>query len=72
MNIVIIYGSCGGRMVNAKTHPQEFRMCVHLFGGILSPGCANFGIKEVANGCEQEYWSDVANLIRHNFYVDTF
>jgi hypothetical protein len=50
--------------------PQEFRMCVHLFGATSSPGCANFGLKQIATDGEQEYSADVANFIRHNFYVD--
>lgn len=29
--------------------PSEFRMGVHLFGAASSPGCANFGMKQMAS-----------------------
>ena len=29
--------------------PTEYRMCVHLYGVVSSPGCANFGLKQAAN-----------------------
>lgn len=45
-------------------------MCVHLFGAVSSPGCANFGIKQMASDNETEFETDVANFMRHNFYVD--
>lgn len=50
--------------------PSEFRMCVHLFGVTSSPGCANFGMKQMASDNETEFGTDVANFVRHNFYVD--
>ena len=30
---------------NYDARPTEYRMCVHLFGAVSSPGCANFGLK---------------------------
>lgn len=45
-------------------------MCVHLFGAASSPGCANFGMKQMASDNETEFGTDVANFVRHNFYVD--
>ena len=50
--------------------PVEFRMCVHLFGAVSSPGCANYGLKQVASDNEDEFGSDVANFLRRDFYVD--
>lgn len=45
-------------------------MCVHLFGAASSPGCANFGMKQMASDNETEFGTDVANFVRHNFYVN--
>ncbi len=50
--------------------PVEFRMTVHLFGAGSSPACANFGLKQIANDYEEAFGSDVANFVRHDFYVD--
>ena len=45
-------------------------MCVHIFGAISSPGCANFGLKEIASDYENEFRLDAAKFVRQNFYVD--
>ena len=53
-----------------ETEPKEFCMNVHLFGAASSPGCANFGLKEIANKYEEECGSAAANFVRNDFYVD--
>ena len=50
--------------------PIEMRMCVHLFGAASSPGCANFGLKQVASDNEANFGSSVADFLRRDFYVD--
>ncbi len=50
--------------------PVEYRMTVHLFGSGSSPGCANYGLKQIANDFNEEYVSDTADFIRDDFYVD--
>ena len=50
--------------------PIEMRMCVHLFGAASSPGCANFGLKQVATDNEEEFGCAVADFLRRDFYVD--
>lgn len=50
--------------------PMEYRMSVHLFGAVSSPGCANFALKQLADDFETEYGPEVANFIRRDFYVD--
>ena len=44
--------------------PIEMRMCVHLFGAASSPGCANFGLKQVATDNEEVFGYTVANFLR--------
>lgn len=41
--------------------PQEYRMKVHLFGAVSSPGCSNYGLKCHPAG---------AQFIMKDFYVD--
>ena len=55
---------------NYWNDPIEMRMCVHLFGAASSPGCANFGLKQVANDNEAEFGGSVAGFLRRDFYVD--
>lgn len=55
---------------NFGVEPVEYKMCVHLFGAVSSPGCANFGLKQIATDYESELGSDVSNFVRKNFYVD--
>lgn len=55
---------------DTSKEPGEFCMCVHLFGAVSSPGCANYGLKQVASDNEEEYGPEVANFLRRDFYVD--
>jgi hypothetical protein len=50
--------------------PQEYRMTVHLFGAGSSPGCANYGLKKIANDHEDDFGSEAANFVRNDFSVD--
>ena len=45
-------------------------MTRHLFGAVSSMGCANVGLKGIADDYEHVYGSDAANFIRDCFYVD--
>ena len=45
-------------------------MTVHLFGATSSSGCANFGLKKIANDGESKYGKEAANFVKHDFYVD--
>ena len=48
---------------------EVYRMTAHLFGGIWSPSCANFALKQVAKD-ENEASDKVKDVINTNFYVD--
>ena len=52
------------------SEPVAFRMNVHLFGACSSPGCANFGLKKIADDYEEECGHAAASFVRENFYVD--
>ncbi len=56
----------GGKLEN---EPREYRMTVHLFGAASSPGCANFGLKYLAQ--QFKVTSPAASaFIEKDFYVD--
>ena len=50
--------------------PAEYSMAVHLFGATSSPGCANFGLKKIAQDNESEFGKEEADFLRQDFYVD--
>ena len=55
---------------NYETEPAEFRMNVHIFGATSSPGCANFGLKQLATDGESDFGEKAAKFLQHDFYVD--
>ncbi|KAG1930139.1 hypothetical protein F2P79_022561 [Pimephales promelas] len=48
---------------------QDYRMKVHLFGAVSSPGCANYGLRHLASEHCQSH-SLAAQFIIRDFYVD--
>ncbi len=55
---------------NIDSHPVVYRMTVHLFGAVSSPGCSNFGLQRAAADGEEEFGKQAANFVKHDFYVD--
>ena len=55
---------------NLEGELKEYRMVVHLFGAVSSPGVANFALKQTATDNEEQYGTLVAETLRKNFYVD--
>ena len=51
---------------------QEYRMTVHTFGCVSSPSCANYAIKRTADDHFHEFGSEIANIVKRNFYVDDY
>ncbi|XP_014673253.1 PREDICTED: uncharacterized protein LOC106813590 [Priapulus caudatus] len=49
--------------------PVDYRMKVHLFGATSSPGCANFGLKQIAEE-HKDLSVEAAEFLTRNFYVD--
>ena len=49
---------------------KEYRMTVHLFGATSSPSCSNFALRKTADDTEHQFNKEVADTIRHSFYVD--
>lgn len=55
---------------NIQAQPSIYRMRVHLFGAVSSPGCAKFGLKHVAAQGQGQYSETTIQFIERNFYVD--
>ena len=48
---------------------RDYRMRVHIFGAVSSPGCANFALQQV--GRDNEHVNrEAAQFLQHDFYVD--
>lgn len=54
---------------NTITPAQEFRMKVHLFGTVSSPGCANYGLKQLTKDHSHTHPLR-SHFIARDFYVD--
>lgn len=52
-----------------NSQPQAYRMTVHLFGAVSSPGCANYGLKCLAKENSLTYPVG-SQFIARDFYVD--
>ena len=48
---------------------RDYRMRVHIFGAVSSPGCANFGLQQVGRDHE-DVDHEAAQFLQHDFYVD--
>ncbi|XP_071837463.1 uncharacterized protein [Apostichopus japonicus] len=55
---------------NMNVEPQEYRMCVHVFGGCWSPSCCNFALQRTAEDNQGNFKESTINTVRSNFYVD--
>lgn len=54
---------------NFNAKPQVFRMKVHLFGAASSPGCANYGLKQLAKDNESQFPHGTCFIMKY-IYVD--
>ena len=50
--------------------PEEFRMLVHLFGGVWSSSCAGFALRKNVMDHAEKFEADVIETVQHNVYVD--
>ena len=55
---------------DTKREPSEYEMCVHIFGAISSPSCANYALRRTAEDNRARYGDAVADTIQRDFYVD--
>ena len=55
---------------NLYAEPEDYLMCVHMFGGTHSPSTCNYALRKIAINHESHYeWKAAPTLFR-NFYVD--
>ena len=55
---------------DVSKEPTEYRMTIHLFGATLSTGCANYGLKAIAEDNKHEFGEEIAKFVKRDFYVD--
>ncbi|XP_044182749.1 uncharacterized protein LOC114952001 [Acropora millepora] len=53
-----------------NSRPQEYKMRVHLFGGVSSPSCASFALQKTAKDNRAEFSPEAINTVKRDFYVD--
>ena len=49
---------------------QEYRMKVHLFGGVSSPSCSGFALLKTAADNKDTFSVEAVDTVERNFYVD--
>ena len=57
---------------NLNMEPKTYRMRVHLFGAVSSPGCANYALRKTAQDTESKYDKEITESVQKDFYVDDF
>ena len=55
---------------NVTSKPQEYRMCMFLFGTVCSLACANFALQQTAKNHQSEYNEAKIKAVSKCFYVD--
>ena len=50
--------------------PEEYHMAVHLFGGVRSACCFNYGLQRTPRDNSDNFDPEVARSVAKNFYVD--
>ena len=55
---------------NLDTEPEDYVMCVHLFGGTHSPSTCNYALRRTAIDNESQFGEEAACTLVQNFYVD--
>lgn len=55
---------------NPDKEVVEYRMAVHLFGGIWSPSAANYALRKTAHDNQNNFDHRVVEIVHKNFYVD--
>ena len=52
--------------------PEEYHMAVHLFGGVWSASCANYGLQRTAKDNSDDFDREVTRSAEKSFYVDDY
>ncbi len=47
-------------------------MCVHTFGAVSSPACANFALHKTAEDNKEKFGFEASKSVKEDFYVDDF
>ena len=55
---------------NTKKCLAECEMCVHIFGAISSPACADFVLHKTGRDNMEKFGYEVLRCVKEDFYVD--
>ena len=55
---------------NLDAEPEDYVMCVHLFGGTHSPSTCNYALRKTAIDNESKFGKEAASTLIRNFYFD--
>ena len=55
---------------NLDAEPEDYVMCVHLFGGTHSPSTCNYALRKTAIDNESKFGKEAASTLFRNFYFD--
>ena len=50
----------------------EYERCVHTFGAVSSPACANFALHKTAEDNKEKFGFEASKSVKEDFYVDDF
>ena len=53
-----------------RKEPVDHEMCVHVFDGLSSPSCSNYGLKRTSIDGKDQFGLEAAKTLQNNFYVD--
>ena len=57
---------------NMSQQPETYKMTIHLFGGVWSPGCASYALLHTAEDNRIDFPADIICCVQRNFCVDDF
>ena len=55
---------------NIEAKPEEYRLCVHVFGATSSPSCSIFALQHAASSQREKFSAEAVETVLYNFYVD--
>ena len=59
-----------GVLMRFREEPIEYHTTVHLFGGVWSASCVNYGLQRTAKDNSNDFDPVVVRTVEKNFYVD--
>ena len=55
---------------NISQELEEYEMCVHFFGAVSSPSCANMALKKTADDSQDSFGNEATTTLKRDLYVN--